>query len=54
MSRTWLRRAMIIVTALIVFPVTFSFTAHAATSEDPLAAAMVQTADLPASSPTRR
>ena len=33
-------------TASIVFPVTFSFTAHAATSEDPLAAAMVQTADL--------
>ena len=58
MSRTWLRRAIIIVTASVVFPVTFSFTAHAAVGAsasraadpgaDPLAAAMVQTADLPA------
>ena len=57
MSRTWLRRAIVIVTASVVLPVTFPFAAQAAVSAnaaraaDPgasqLAAAMVQTDDLP-------
>ena len=57
MSRTWLRRAIVIVAASVVLPVTFPFAAQAAVSAsaaraaDPgasqLAAAMVQTGDLP-------
>ena len=58
MRRTWLRRAIVIVTASVVLPVTFPFAAQAAVSAsaaraadpgaDRLAAAMVQTDDLPA------
>ncbi len=58
MSRTWLRRAIVIVAASVVLPVTLPFAAAAAVSAsaaraaDPgasqLAAAMVQTGDLPA------
>ena len=58
MRRTWLRRAIVIVAASVVLPVTIPFAAQAAVSAsatraadpgaDRLAAAMVQTDDLPA------
>jgi hypothetical protein len=53
-SRAWRRRAIIIVTACLVFAIPFSFSAHAAVKagadpgEDQLAAAMLQNGDLPA------